>query len=75
MKIFCIDSTSSKASIAIVEGNISLYEKSMPGYGDKWDSLMKGDMSILIEDFLSLIESAQQEGVLKWEEIGSICYS
>lgn len=75
MKFLCIDSTSSKARVAVVEKRKCLKEKSLPQDKNDWWKMIKGDVWYLVDEFLLLIDQIFTEIDFLIEDIDYICYS
>lgn len=75
MKIFAIDSTSAKARVGVINGFMSFFEKWCPWYTEKWIQMRNGDTSVLVDDFLKLVDDFLSDSWLEWEQIDYICYS
>jgi len=75
MKIFCIDSTSYIARIAIVEDGKCIIEERASGSSEKWNNMKGGDVSYLIDDFLEIIDKIQNDKEISVKDCDIICYS
>jgi len=75
MKIFCIDSTSYIPRIAIVEDGEKFYEKRWVASTEKWNNMISGDASYIIDDFFDLIRLMKKETELDISDCDYICYS
>lgn len=75
MKIFCIDSTSYVPRVAIVDNGNSVYEKQWISSGEKWNNMVWGDASYLIDDFFELIQKIEKDIGITVKDCDLICYS
>lgn len=75
MYILAIDSTSFTPRIWLVHDTICVKEEAVTNTTEKWIKMKEGDVSGLVEDFLTLLNTFFDDTNIKIQDIDLICYS
>lgn len=73
MKILSIDSTSAVARVALTNDSRLLKEVVSPRI--HWDAMVSGNVDLLMEDFLEILDVFFDDMQESWDDLDLICYS